>query len=108
MTTVTLPQRANEAEPVVVEIEHVPTLAELAKMSTPERMLCRVVGRTSKGEPSIFQPTAEGHALLGEIMRRNGRALAAAEAARPPIRTQPVLSARQAALQWAREAFGES
>ncbi|QCQ57587.1 hypothetical protein SEA_WARREN_55 [Microbacterium phage Warren] len=108
MTAVTFPRRSNEAEPVVVEIEHVPTLAELVKMSTPERVLCRVVQRNTKGEPSIFQPTAEGHALLGEIMRRNGRALAAAEAARPPIRTQPVLSARQAALQWAREAFGES
>ncbi|AWN03236.2 hypothetical protein PBI_APPA_55 [Microbacterium phage Appa] len=108
MTTRTLPQRANEDEPVVVEIEHVPTLAELVKMSTPERVLCRVVQRNTKGEPTIFAPTTEGHALLGEIMRRNGRALAAAEAARPPIRTQPVLSARQAALQWAREAFGES
>ncbi|QYC54389.1 helix-turn-helix DNA binding domain protein [Microbacterium phage Pickles13] len=107
MTAVTLPRRSTEAEPVVVEIEHVPTLAELAKMSTPERMLCRVVQRNTKGEPTIFAPTAEGHALLGEIMRRNGRALAAAEAARSGIRTQPLLSARQAAMQWAREAFGE-
>lgn len=106
MTAQTLPQRSTEVEPVIVEIEHVPTLAELAKMSTPERMLCRVVQRNTKGDPSIFQPTTEGHALLGEIMARNGRALAAAEAARPAIAAKSLLTPKQEAYLWAREAFG--
>lgn len=96
MTARTLPRRSTEAEPVVVELEDVLTIADLVRMHLAE----------PRERGTWVSP--EGHALMGEVMRRNAAALAAAEAARPPIRTQPALSARQAALQWAREAFGES
>jgi len=105
----TFPQRAAEAEPLTIELEDVPTLLDLVQRGKDDGVeYVRIVGRTSKGEPNVFAPTAAGHALLGEIMRRNGRALAAAEATRPPVTTAPPLSAAQEAALWAREAFGDS
>lgn len=94
-TYYTLPQRPNEAEPVVVELEDVPTADDLVRMGLAEP------------QPKGIRISDEGHALMGEIMRRNGRALAAAEAARPTAPTRPLLTARQQAYLWAREAFGD-
>lgn len=105
----TFPKRSTEAVALTVEIEHVPTLLELVERGKADGVeYVRIVGRTAKGEPNVFSPTPEGHALLGEIMRRNGRALAAAEATRPPVQTVPPLTPTQEADAWAREAFGDS
>lgn len=86
MRTHTFPQRDAETEPLTIELEDVPTLLELvARGKTDGIEYARIAGRTTKGAPDVFNLTPEGHALLGEIMRRNGRAHAAAEATRPPV-----------------------
>lgn len=103
----TFPRREAEAETVAVEIEAVPTVQELVAMSTPERVLAKVVEWTEKGKPSKWTITDAGHALLGEIMRRNGRLLAEAESKRPAVITQPPLTPSQQAAAWAAEAFAD-
>ena len=104
---VTFPRRSTEAEAVTVELEDVPTMRQLVERGKTDGVeYVRIVSRTTKGEPNVFQPTAAGHALLGEIMRRNGRVLAAAESARPAIAAKSLLTPKQEAYLWAREAFG--
>lgn len=106
MPSYTLPRRSREAEPVVVELEPVPTIRELAERKGAP-VYATVVSRTTKGEPNVWMLTQAGHALLGEIMRRNGQRLAEAEAQRPPIKTDPDLTPAQKAAKWAREAFAD-
>lgn len=104
---VTLPRRSTEDVAAVVGLEDVPTMRDLVDRGKSDGVeYVRIVGRTSKGEPNVFQPTAAGHALLGEIMRRNGRALAAVESTRPAIAHKSLLTPKQEAYLWAREAFG--
>lgn len=92
---VRLARRSAEPEPPVVDVEHVPTADELVGMGLATR------------EPKGIGIKPEGHALIGEIMRRNGRAAAAAEAVRPPIVKRPPMTPEQQAAAWAREAFAE-
>lgn len=109
MSTHTFPHRSTEDEPLSVEIEDVPTLRDLVERGKTDGIeYVKIMGRTTKGEPNQFQPTAAGHALLGDIMRRNGRALAAAEATRPAISAKALLTPKQEAYLWAQKAFGES
>lgn len=51
--------------------EHVPTAAELARMRPPLAFEIR-----EKGQAAYYRITPEGHALLGWIMRENGKELA--------------------------------
>lgn len=48
------------------DLEHVPTVVELARMG-----LARVVVSGKTAETSTYNVTAEGHALVHEVMKRN-------------------------------------
>jgi hypothetical protein len=89
---VSLPRRDAEPAAPVVDIEPVPTADELVSRGLATR------------EPKGIGIKPEGHALLGEIMRRNAAKISAAEATRPPIRSREI-SAKQAAHLWAAEMF---
>lgn len=96
MVTRTLPRRSTEDVAVEVELEDVPTVADLVRRRLAE----------TRERGTWISP--EGHAEMGAVMARNAAVLAAAEAGRPPIRTRPAVTARQAAAAWAAEAFGEA
>lgn len=89
----------------MIELEHVPTCAELVQQG-----LARAVGYTKKGASSTYTISDEGHRLLGEIMRRNGAAQRAHDEAHPSrvvqLRAQRE-AARRDALRWAEDAFAE-
>jgi hypothetical protein len=61
----------------MVDLEHVPTCAELTAMG-----LAYVIERTVKGNPSVYKLTAEGQALVYAAMARNAAAGRAADEAR--------------------------
>lgn len=48
------------------DLEHVPTLPELAKMG-----LASVLERSTKGDPTVFRIHPDGTALLNRIMASN-------------------------------------
>ncbi len=50
----------------MAELEHVPTLEELAQQG-----LAVVAARDGAGNPTHYRPTPEGERLLQETMRRN-------------------------------------
>jgi hypothetical protein len=52
------------------ELEHVPTVPELARMGLAEQ-------RPTKQAANTYLVSAAGHKLMGEVMRRNGLALRA-------------------------------
>lgn len=91
--TYSLPRREAEAEPVVVELEPVPTVDDLVRMGYAEPA------------PKGVRVLPRGHALMGEIMRRNGAKMREIEEQRPPVQPQPKMTPAQAAYLWARDAF---
>lgn len=72
--------------------------------------LATCVEYTQKGKPVRYSISAEGHQLLGEIMRRNGLAMRAYDEANPSrmelVRREQA-AARERARSWAEDAFAE-
>jgi hypothetical protein len=71
-------------------MKHVPTVSELYALG---RHLAYPASYTTKGEPSTWHITPDGHALLGEIMRENAleaRAAGSADWVRPPNSGKPL------------------
>lgn len=100
------PQRSTESKRVEIEIEHVPTISELVEMSKGDPdPYARAITRNKKGEITLAELTTRGGNYLSEIMRRNGRALAAADEPRPPVATTPQKTPAQIAHEWARDNF---
>lgn len=83
------------------ELEHVPTVAELARGGT----LAKIVGGTEKSP--IFWLSSEGAQLINEISTRNGLQLRAHDAANPRKIRATAADARLRARDWAASAFTE-
>jgi len=65
-------------------MKHVPTVSELYALG---RHLAYPASYTTKGEPSTWHVTDEGHAMMGAAMRENAleaRAAGSADWVRPP------------------------
>lgn len=70
-------------------MNRIPTVAELVK-----RGLAEATGWTREGVPTRYRVTAEGHALLGRLMRENGleaQINGTADWQQPPSRLLPGL-----------------
>jgi hypothetical protein len=86
---------------MAIELEHVPTVAELARGGK----LAKIVGGSEKSP--VYWLSAEGSQLINSIGTRNGLQMRAHDAANPRTVRATAADARLRARDWAASAFME-